>query len=90
MVNHVVSFSIRSSTFQVFIRSIKTHAVDRKCYHSQNYKNLKRKNDELGKEITCVASQIVLKLMKCSFTFSTPNLRIMVFSTSFPGTMKIA
>ena len=32
----------------------KRHAVDRKIYDSQNYKNLKGKNHE-GEEITCAA-----------------------------------
>ena len=35
-------------------------------------------------KITWVASQIVLKAMKWSFTFSTPYFCIIVFSTSFP------
>ena len=37
-----------------------------------------------GKEITWVASQMLLKLLKCSLTFSTPYLRIIVLSTNLP------
>ena len=37
-----------------------------------------------GKEITWVASQMLLKLLKCSLTFSTPYLPIIVLSTNLP------
>lgn len=39
-------------------------------------------------EVTWVASQIVLKLMKWLLTFSTPYFRIIVLSTNFPEEYK--
>lgn len=49
------------------------------CFR-KNFKNW------IGEEgFTWVASQIVLKLMKWSLTFSTPYFCIMVFSTNFPA-----